>query len=228
MLNVQKNGGKMCLISGNEVIGIYSDVALTKYGYVVKDFEHHIGVVSFEGKKIIPCQYKAVSFAPNGIRTTTTEGLMGISLYDGKEIIPCIWNGIRINKEGYAVYKHGKWGAYLNDGTHAIDAEWDFVSISRNLVIVSKELLYGAFDGRGKQILPVCYKYILRKNDFLEVEDVHGKWGLYNLSGKCLIECKWASISSHANNVSICNFDNETADVPYEVVDRLGAGGVFF
>lgn len=103
--------------------------------------DHLIGIMSVEGKELVPCEFRSVDYAGNGffeVVTVLDKELESYSgLYkDGKEVIPCKYSSLKVS--GYAngalasiSQENGKeWYAFdLTDGCAKTKLLYDGMSV---------------------------------------------------------------------------------------------------
>ena len=181
----------------------FKDVRLQKRGIVVTSLpgpEAGKGVYSYEGKKLVPPCYKTVDLREKDILVTTFDDKVGLYSYDGIEIVPPLYNyvttfgSIIVAQKYYHTRKSRDFGVYLNNGKRILAPVYDWYEVKKNKIIMHKGYLQSVYDIKtGKRVLPLKFTNIVFYYSLIFACQ-NGKWGIYDLDGKCLQEPIYSSV----------------------------------
>jgi hypothetical protein len=99
-------------------------------------------------------------------------------------------------KEVFAVFQKGKWGAISAEGKEVLPIKYWFVEIAKNCILVhdTPEDRVGVYSLEGKELLPIQYKRVYHldilhpdKEHLLLLQNQDDKTGIYNLKTKTIV-----------------------------------------
>lgn len=198
------------------------DLQLLDNGFIMverKNYNHPTtyGLVSPQGKDILPKYYYHISFATDNMLSIKDENGWGIADIMGNIIIDprysnelCFEDGIseitvrgssatqRINKKGVVIVRNGNNNIELPD-----DFYWGSDFINDICIVRSKQFgsnIIGVVDVKGNIVIPARYKSInILSNNTIRVQD-NDCFGIYNLKGEIIFPPIFTSIEYISND----------------------------
>ena len=139
-----------------------------------------IGVVTTDGKVIVPGRYGEVWFFHK--------------------------KAIQVS----AVRRDDVWGAWSYDGRELVPCKYRYVTVQDNCLIVCNEKLdtYGAYDYNGKMVVPYEYNLVEWAAENIYLIKKNGKYGYY-AQGREIIPCIYDDAKPFTNDVAVVKLDGE-------------------
>ncbi|MDM8002156.1 MAG: WG repeat-containing protein [Bacteroidota bacterium] len=179
----------------------------TEPGYISNTYGTRVGLITTEGKIIIPFDRLAVRiYKEDGLvmAKDTTSAWQAYNL-DGSLMSDLKFEEFQPGKSGYfTVRMNGKWGVFKEKLlTQCLYDEVDETDYADGTFILKKENKSGVTDTAGNELVPYKYDVVSRhgKETFLVAE--RNKYGLYNRSGKSILPCILDSIPPKPENGAI-------------------------
>lgn len=170
-------------------------------GFVVKQ-NGKWGVISSNGKEILPCQYAQNEISFNKISSETyrlrAKDKFGIINSQGEVLLPCKYEEIAIESSGYEpilkVRQNGKWGAINTKG--AIPCKYTEIVPVRNFYAVKDGKKWGIVGAAGNTILAPTYKLdkVEAFGNFFKVS-YKKHFGLLDGTGKLVLPIAYEEIT---------------------------------
>lgn len=186
------------------------DLAVVKMG-------NYFGYIDRTGEIVIPLNYTDAQSFSGGRAKVAKDHLYGYIDTDNAEIIPCIYTDIRPFTSTLAfAYLGKKVGIIDYAGKVLVPVKYDGITqINEGLYAVNIGIQYGFLNGQWNEILPCRYGYNITQtqsgNELISLRtqfDPHpisfsgqkNKYGLMDMSGNVLAECKYEKMGSFANS----------------------------
>lgn len=166
------------LMPGDFAGGKSVDRKLSRSNYVIIKKDDFCGVVSTEGKVIIPLRYANVENVRDAMFIVTdNSGKKGVINTDGKMVVPCSYDEINISEDG-------------------------------KMIATKDNNQYGLFNNSGAMLLPPEYRYVIfSDNNIVKYEDKDENWGLVSADGKVL-PCVYYSLTEYGANCLVAQNQN--------------------
>lgn len=195
------------------------------------------GLLTEDGKQILPCKYDHIYIDRNRELKTTflhpreAKSYVGLYTSAGKQVVPCKYKNTYVQKRGVSVKDfNDNVGFYTFSGKQVVPCKYKYVFCEKGgIKVVDKDEKQGLMNDEGKEIVPCQYKcaYLLDSDSTLiRVTDFQDRQGLYSISGKKILPCayKWVDIDVnhlitgaefHGNNMGVCTVDGKII-IPWE------------
>ena len=130
-----------------------------------KDGRYFYGLMSPDGKKLVPVEYEEIAPASEGMMRVAKNGKYGYLNEKFKLVIPCKYDEAEWFRNGISVVKKGKkYGAVDKNGKTVIPFKYDemlnnelYNDNQGKYIIACKNDKYGLLDSKGKVVLPLKY-----------------------------------------------------------------------
>lgn len=192
-------------------INIYSDGLAIVKDYIDNNYKY--GVIDNTGKLIIPQEYQFIGSYKEGLMSFKKEKGYGFIDKNKRIVIPAIYRSATYFSNGLAavslldstyfgfIDKNNTWiipPKYLS--AYDFTGKYTKVHTTRNYKLNVDQV--GIIDEKGKEIIPLKYKYISIEDDFFIVKDVlvttystKDIVGIMDLNGKVIIPIEYDNIS---------------------------------
>lgn len=133
-----------------------------------KDGRYFYGLMSPDGKKLVPVEYEEIAPASEGMMRVAKNGKYGYLNEKFKLVIPCKYDEAEWSRNGIAVVEKGyQYGAVDKKGKTVIPFKYDemlnnelYNDDQGKYIIACKTDNYGLLDRKGKVVLPLKYDRI--------------------------------------------------------------------
>jgi hypothetical protein len=161
-----------------------------------------MGLYSFEGKKLLPCDYDLVSAMPHNMYRVLVDGKYGIVDAAGKPLLAIEYENVRFfSRQAAIVTVDGKDGIVsLTTGRTIIEPRYDYIGspVPEGYAAVSIEGKWGAINLKGKEVVKCRYAYINRFYPACFVATDSAQWqALLGYDGKTIIPFKYNEITPY-------------------------------
>ncbi|MCM4170803.1 helix-turn-helix domain-containing protein [Arenibacter sp. TNZ] len=160
------------------------------YVFVTKNNKH--GLMTIDGKTIIPCVYDKLEFE-GGYAITFKNQKRGLMNLYGKVIVPCEYDRFEVEGSYIVTLNGNKQGLMNLDGETIIPCIYNRFEVEGNFVFTLKDNKRGLMNLDGETIIPCEYHGFEIENNFVFVSK-YNKHGLINLDGKVIIPCEYDTL----------------------------------
>ncbi len=190
------------------------------YGYVTK--ESKSGLVDNVGRIIVPCNYRAIWIASEGVIAVDLFEKTGFYKIGEGEIIAPQYDkcdGVFMKYyDGIAnVSLNDKWGAVNIKNEIVIPFKYEMCTDFKYgyAVVISKNR-FGLINTKGDEVVPAIFNR-LKKSEGVIISKVGKLYGLIDYSGNIILENTYDNISPFNNNVAIVE-----KDCQFGLIDKKG------
>jgi hypothetical protein len=184
---IDGKGNKMLMV--NERYDSFRELAPGKAILVQKG--SYYGVISREGKQILPVEYDSISLLDHGYYMVEKKNKHGVITTAQNEVLPIIYDYVELLPFGnYKVMLGTKCGIVDEGGWVIVPVAYDEINVidNGNLYVVYKDGLYGMYDRRENVILPLEYGNISWLSTFnYYIVTLDGKTGVIGNDAKEII-----------------------------------------
>lgn len=159
-----------------------------------------LGVISQQGKEIIPAEYEAIEFVQDLIFVRKNHK-WGVSNREGKPIQNFIFDSFdnyifrRLNRKGIAVEQNGKWGMINRSGEIILKPKYQFhKNNAGKYVIASISDKWGVIDTAENLIIPFQYDSVKQINSHFFAVQSNNLWGLRDFQNNEILPDKYENI----------------------------------
>ena len=165
-----------------------SDIRLCNEGTIIYSYISKVkycGVYSYEGKEIVPVQYKSIDFRKTDIIVKASDDNIGIYSYSGRQLISAEYKVIVLFNNCYIVGKqinyHNYYGLYTKTGKKVLSPRYEEYRVTLPFIyfdIAGKKCLYNLYT--GKRVLPLKYRHIVPYFNVIYASEDNKKYSLHS------------------------------------------------
>lgn len=182
--------------------------------YIIYEKEGVMGVVSVEGKVIIPLKYKNITNVNDEyFIVSNSNEQMGMISTDGKVLLPCIYDEIENNTKSELVIvkdKKEQYGLYNSKGEQLLPIEYDMITyIPEAYIYRDKKGMYGKITLAGEKH-PSIYKQFKPISKYCYCfQDQNDKYGLIGPDGSIIQPFIYKNFENGFNSIYIVTDQND-------------------
>lgn len=158
------------------------------------------GVISSEGKEIVPFAYDQMDYFDKILIVKTTDK-MGVISVDGRQLIPLSYDEVIPDNERSLLLarKNNRCGLFDKKGKIIMPFEYDSIEPSIETITVTKDGKKGVFNKKGKLLIPIEYDDIKTPDFISGTYSVcnDGKWGVLDKNGRSITLLIYDEISDY-------------------------------
>lgn len=190
----------------------YDNVGFFRHSLSIVNINDSLGVVSREGKEVLPTQYQEIIVDSKGLIFARKNYLWGAYNAQGKEVFAHEYRQpFKFNPQGLSIVSNQKaeYGIVRYDGTNAYPIGASFIREEQQLfIIANREGKWAIYD---QQLMPLSTFYDkmqVQEMDYIK-EDVllvsrSGKWGVIRTDGSEVIEPIFDEVDKMGFKLKLC------------------------
>ncbi len=163
------------------------------------------GIVDKYGRIIINPDYDSAGYFYEDLYKLSKRGKYGIANKYGKLVLALEWDDVAfLDSEMYKVTRNGRFGAVSANGQTVLQPQYGYVAYLRGALSVCRNSssACGIINSKGNIVLPLNYSGIIENlsNGYFTV-NCNGKYGVIDIDGKTILDCKYTKIEKADDNV---------------------------